>query len=174
MIVLIVTLTVGLALVIDDQVARDVAARWAARIRGDLGMTSTARDEGWLRVTAAVTTGAGGRGVADEAEAYLLDELHRVGHQVTAWHAVEVLTDDEHTRRARNRGMPRLVGAADFARLLGVSRQRVYQLEAKRKAGERADFPAPVLDGHWLAAEAEHYVNRVRRTASGPVPRASS
>lgn len=63
--------------------------------------------------------------------------------------AVEVMTVDEHDRRLAQPPFPALVGVAEVAADLGVSRQRVSTLS------HREDFPAPVA-----------------RLASGPVWRA--
>lgn len=59
---------------------------------------------------------------------------------------------------------PELLGASDVAEILGISRQRVYQL-----LEERADFPRPAagLARGWLwrRGEVEAWAARYRRTA---------
>jgi prophage regulatory protein len=60
----------------------------------------------------------------------------------------------------------RLVGAHEVRELLGVSRQRVYQLAA------RADFPQPVAtlaQGKvWLLGDIERWLDRRRLLAGRP------
>ena len=53
---------------------------------------------------------------------------------------IEVITEDEHLRRAEASTLPELMSAAEIADELGVSRQRVHQLRAA------AAFPAPLAD----------------------------
>lgn len=58
--------------------------------------------------------------------------------------------------------VPPLAGAHEAARILGVSKQRVHQLQ------ERADFPAPVVrlaaTPVWLVSDIEHFAaGRVTR-----------
>lgn len=53
---------------------------------------------------------------------------------------IEVVTEDEHLRRAERPTVPELMSAAEIADALGVSRQRVHQLRAA------AAFPAPLAD----------------------------
>jgi hypothetical protein len=63
------------------------------------------------------------------------------------------------------------VNAAELAELAGLSSvQRIYQLEAERKAGKRSDFPAPALEGYWLRSVGEHWAKTRKRTP-GPAPR---
>lgn len=173
----VVTLTVGFSALPDDDVLRDIAATWAHRGHLDLAGTTTDRDHASLRV-AAVTGDLGdpyaARGLAEELEAALLDACLDRGVDITAWMQSEVITVDCHDQRARNAGMPDLVDAQAFADLLGVKRQRVYQLLAETRAGKRDDaFPLPVLDGYWLATTARTYRD-TRRTTSGPAPAAST
>lgn len=168
----IVNLTVGLTHVITDEQARDVVTRWADALQLDLPMTSIARDEPWLHVSAAVQLDTEADALGRNAAGQLRDELHRVGHQVERWHAIEVLTDEENTRRGALRGIPPLTDAQGFADLLGVKRQRIYQLLAERRAGKRGDFPLPVIEGYWLTSEAAHHA-RTRRTKPGPPARSA-
>ncbi len=165
-----ITIAVTTDVQLDDDAARDVAARWAAAAGLDLGMTSTARDEPWLRVSALSDTDAPAVDVAQHAGQVLAAELRTAGATVQAWQAVEVLSGDEAERRARRPAIPPLVSAAELAELAGLkSVQRIYQLESERGAGKRDDFPAPVVPGYWLRAEAEHWAAN-RRTKPGPAP----
>lgn len=54
--------------------------------------------------------------------------------------AVEVLTVDEHDRQLEQPAFPELVGIAETAEILEVSKQRVSSLRS------RPDFPAPVAE----------------------------
>jgi hypothetical protein len=71
--------------------------------------------------------------------------------------------------RAQQATLPPMVTAAELAALAGVTVQRIYQCESERKASRRFDFPAPVLDGYWLRADAERWA-ATRKTTPGPVP----
>jgi predicted DNA-binding transcriptional regulator AlpA len=171
----VVTLTVQLDRVIDDEVARDVAARWATNSGFDLGMTSTSLDEPWLRASAGLQTTptADPVQVVTSAVGNLSIELREVGHKVEAWRAVEIISADEQARRGRTRGMPDLVNAEQFAELAGLTRQRIYQYLSDRRAGKRADFPEQVLDGYWLRSTAEHWATN-RKRKPGPDPRSAT
>lgn len=93
------------------------------------------------------------------------------GSTVTSWEAVEYRTAAESERRQRAyRPMPEVVNATEFAELAGVTRQRIYQWESERKAGNRDGFPTPILDGYWLASAARHWAT-TRKTTRGPDPR---
>jgi hypothetical protein len=166
-----VTIAVRTDVRLDDDTARDVAARWAATSSLDLGMTSTSRDEPWLRVSGRFT------GLADAdpvqlvqaAARHLRIELRDAGATVREWDALEVLSDAELLRRAQRPAIPPMVDATAFADLAGLTRQRIYQYESDRRAGKRDDFPAPVIDGYWLRSVAEHWAN-TRRRKPGPAP----
>jgi len=170
----VVTLTVQLDRVIDDEVARDVAARWATNSGFDLGMTSTSLDEPWLRASAGlqVAPTADPAQVVTSAVGNLVVELRDAGHTVQAWRGVEVVSADEQARRGRARSMPDLVNPEQFAELTGLTRQRIYQYLSDRRGGKRDDFPDQVIDGYWLRSAAEHWA-RTRRTKPGPAPRSS-
>lgn len=170
----IATLTVQLDRVIDDEVARDVAARWATNSGFDLGMTSTSLDEPWLRVSAGLQTtpAADPVQVVTSAVGNLVVELREVGHKVEAWRGVEIISADEQARRGRTRGMPEVVNAEQFAELAGLTRQRIYQYLTDRRAGKRDDFPDQILEGYWLRSAAEHWA-KTRRTKPGPAPRSA-
>jgi hypothetical protein len=160
---------------LDDEQARDVAARWATNSGFDLGMTSTSRDEPWLRVSGLVTADETGdvspAQIVQAAAGNLRVELSTVGASVATWEAVEVWSQAELERRARRPAIPPMVNAAELAELAGLtSVQRIYQLEAERKAGKRTDFPAPVLDGYWLRSVGEHWA-ATRKRRPGPAPR---
>jgi hypothetical protein len=70
--------------------------------------------------------------------------------------ALEVLTEAEHERRLALPAVPPLVGAAEAADLLGVSRQRVHQLHTGNPR-----FPAPVVEVRrgplWLRSSIEEF-----------------
>lgn len=167
-----VTLAVTTDIPLADEQARDVAARWAANGGLVLGMTSTVRDEPWLRVTAGVRPGdaADPAQVIGTAIRNLEAELRNVGARVAEWHAVELLSATEVERRLQRPTIPPMVNAEQFGELAGLSRQRIGQYESDRAAGKRDDFPAPVLDGYWLRSMAEHWA-RTRKTKPGPAPR---
>lgn len=173
-----VTIAVTTDIHLDDDQARDVAARWATNSGFDLGMTSTSRDEPWLRVSALVTAAQTGdvspAQIVQSAEGNLRIELADVGASITTWETVEVWSQAELHRRGRRPAIPPMVNAAEFAELAGLStRQRIYQLESERAAGKRDDFPTPVLDGYWLRSAAEHWA-QTRRRKPGPAPRTAS
>ena len=163
-----------LAAIADDPNVRirDIAAHWAHQAGRDLGMTSTSRDEPWLRVSAiAIDTAEPAQLVATATED-LVAELRRVGAAVVRWDQVEVLHEDEIERRRQQPPVPPMVTAAELATLAGLSSvQRIYQLESERRNGKREDFPAPVVDGYWLRSTAEHWA-ATRRRKPGPAPRA--
>ncbi|MHA6626931.1 hypothetical protein ACU61A_15960 [Pseudonocardia sichuanensis] len=173
-----VTLAVTTDIHLADEQARDVAARWAAavaKIPGaagfDLGMTSTSREDPWLRVSGLLHWTDNGLPDVALAAAMLEQELATAGAQVTEWEAVEVWSPAELQRRSGRPTIPPMVNAGEFAELAGYkTRQAIYQLESDRAAGKRADFPAPVLDGYWLRSAAEHWA-RNRRRKPGPAPR---
>lgn len=163
-----VAFTVVTDRVVDDEQARDVAGRWAAALGYELAMTSTSRDEPWLRVAALA------RGAADlEAARHGLDSaLTEQGVEVCEYLAIEMLHETETQRRGQARAIPRMVNTAELAELAGLSVQRIYQYESERRNGRRTDFPAPVLDGYWLRTVGEHWA-RTRKTRPGPAPRMS-
>lgn len=78
----------------------------------------------------------------------------------------EVMTESEYERRAEAPTMPELVGAAEIADELGVSRQRVHQL---RKLEE---FPAPLAElgggAIWDAAAVRKFVGSWTRQVGNP------
>jgi predicted DNA-binding transcriptional regulator AlpA len=92
------------------------------------------------------------------------------GYRVTGWDQVELTSDEVVAQRLHAVAMPDVVSVAEFAEKLGVTRQRVYQLESDRKAGrDNTGFPRPVLDGYWLRSQVETYrINR--KTKPGPAP----
>lgn len=157
----------------DDQ-GRDVAAAWAALMADmpgangfDLGMTSTSRDDPWLRVSGLVH-GVERRLDVGDVQAALMAVLARAGATVVEWEALEVWSTAEMERRRRQPSIPPTVTAAELAALAGLkSVQRIYQYDSERKAGKRDDFPAPVLDGYWLRSVAEHWA-ATRKTRPGP------
>jgi len=160
----------------DDQIHDAVQrACWDAGL--ELAMTSTGRDDPWLRIAARtqpVPDGTPDRSVNDAADvvsnmvAALGDALRDRGATITEWVAIEVVSEHEQMRRGRHRAIPPMVNAAELAELAGVTVQRIYQYESDRKAG-RGTFPAPALDGYWLRAVAEHWA-KYRKTKPGPAP----
>lgn len=167
------TLAVRTDVQITDDQALDVAARWAHQAGRELAMTSTSRDEPWLRVSAVATADdpADLDQLVTSATGDLVAELRRVGATVARWDQVELLHEDEIERRRQQPAIPPMVTAAELAALAGLtSVQRIYQLESDRRAGKRSDFPAPVLDGYWLRSTAEHWA-ATRRRKPGPAPK---
>lgn len=133
-------------------------------------MTSTSRDEPWIRV-GGLAHDVAGRLDAGVIERLLGLEVSRVGATVLEWESLEVWSSAEIERRRRRPSIPPMVTAAELAAIAGLkSVQRIYQLESERKAGERDDFPAPALDGYWLRSVAEHWA-ATRKTKPGPAPK---
>jgi hypothetical protein len=159
-----VTIAVITDIQLDDDQARDVAAGWAAAAGLDLGMTSTRRDEPWLRVSAVSARRDDAPAMlARDSTSALLSELSRVEATVAEWLAVEVLHQREIERRGRQPEIPPVVSAPEMAALAGVRVQRIHQLQSQRSAGQHTDFPAPILDGYWLRTAAEHWASTRRR-----------
>ncbi|GAA0897779.1 hypothetical protein [Pseudonocardia zijingensis] len=157
---------------LDDDHARDVAARWAHNAGFDLGMTSTSRDEPWLRVSGLVSAPADldPAQLVGTAVRNLQIELSEVGAVVREWEAIEIVSEAELRRRAQRPVIPPMVNAEQFGELTGLTRQRIYQYLSDRRAGKRDNFPDQVIDGYWLRSTAEHWA-RTRRTNPGPAPR---
>lgn len=80
--------------------------------------------------------------------------------------AVEVVSAAEHERRAEEPTLPRMVSAPEVAEMLGVSRQRVYQLR------DLAAFPAPLYELRtgpiWDARAIEHFGKSWERKPGRP------
>jgi len=81
--------------------------------------------------------------------------------------AIEVVTAEEHLRRADAPTLPRLVSAPEVADMLGgISRQRVHQLRSL------ADFPTPLFELRtgplWDARAIEHFERGWRRKPGRP------
>jgi hypothetical protein len=171
-----ITLAVTTDIHLTDEQARDIAARWAHNGGFDLGLTSTSRDEPWLRVSGLVKASdePDPAQIVQAAAGNLRIELAAAGARVKTWEAIEVLSEAEVEQRARRLAIPPMVNAAEFAELAGYkTRQAIYQLESDRATGKRSGFPAPVLDGYWLRSAAEHWA-RTRRRKPGPAPRSSA
>jgi hypothetical protein len=158
-----VTLAVRTDVQLDDDAAR----------RHDLGMTSTSRDEPWLRVSGVTAGRTAADDLAQHAGQQLRAALRDAGAIVHEWEAVEIISEAEMRRRAQRPTIPPMVDATAFADLAGLTRQRIYQYESDRRAGKRDDFPAPALDGYWLRSVAEHW-SSTRRRQPGPAPRRSA
>lgn len=90
---------------------------------------------------------------------------------VAAWPVVrlEVLTFAEHDRALDEPAIPQLVGVAEVAELLGVSRQRASQLHRERRPG----FPVPVVElasgPVWTRAGVVEFVRGWDRRPGRPV-----
>ena len=104
----------------------------------------------------------------------LTTTLAEHGYAVQGWQALECLTPEERERRLSAASFPELVNSEGFAAIMGVTRQRVHDLETERRAaaerGETHPFPAPVVPGWWVKAGAELY-SRTRKRKPGPAPR---
>ena len=171
----VVSLTATLDRHLGEEQMLSAARDWAESAGFTLGMTSTSRDTPWLRVQGMATTASERPDVAQivqSATGNLAQVVRERGATVTAWHAVEVLDADEVRRRAERPTIPPVYSTSEFAHAADLSRQRIHQYESDRKAGKRHDFPAAVLDGYWLQAEADHWI-RTRKTKPGPAPRKS-
>lgn len=85
--------------------------------------------------------------------------------------SVEVMTTAEQDRRLAEPAFPELVGIAEIAGLLGVSRQRASAMQTL------ADFPAPVAvlrsGPVWRAADLNRFVENWERRPGRP-PKARS
>jgi len=101
--------------------------------------------------------------------------VNSAGHALRDWVAVEILSEEEAERRSATAGVPPLISTAEFAELLGVTVQRVYELEHERRKADQVGrehiFPRPVVRGYWLRAVAERYA-AIRRRKPGPAPKA--
>lgn len=105
------------------------------------------------------------------AGSYALDELlHAAGEAKMPTGevaALEVLTAAEADRRLDEPSFPELVGAAEAAEILGVSRQRVHQLHT-----ENPRFPEPVVELRlgplWLKASIDAFLRSWERKSGRP------
>jgi hypothetical protein len=104
----------------------------------------------------------------------LTTTLAENGYTVQGWRALECLTPEETERRLSAASFPELINSEGFAAIMGVTRQRVHDLETERRAAaERGDphpFPAPVVTGWWVKAGAERYA-ATRKRKPGPAPK---
>lgn len=166
----VVSLAVSTDRQLSDEQAMQAARLWAQRADLTLGMTSTSRDEPWLRVQGMVSSALSPVARLAEAADELAGALRESGTRVAGWHAVELLDEDEVRRRSERPVIPSVYSAQQFADAAGLSRQRIHQYESDRKAGRRDDFPVSVLPGFWLQTEAEHWI-RTRKTKPGPAPK---
>ncbi|UUV34369.1 hypothetical protein NQK81_13240 [Amycolatopsis roodepoortensis] len=167
------TWNLGLTATLDHAPGEDTAyavARGAAGHDFDLLLVSVHE----LRLAVRVTTEHDGIPALDELQARLVDALAAAGFTVTRWEAGEALTVEETERRLAAASTPRLVSAAEFADLCGVSPKRIYELETERRtaaeAGKPHPFPTPMARGVWLRAAAEQYA-RTRNTKAGRPPK---
>jgi hypothetical protein len=94
------------------------------------------------------------------------DAVSAHGYTVLAWESIESLSDAETRRRIKAAAPPQLINAAEFAALLGVTHQRVYDLaSAKKQAHEEGKlhpFPHQYVPGWWLKHAAEGYAENRR------------
>jgi predicted DNA-binding transcriptional regulator AlpA len=174
------TYVVSLAVTLDRHLGEgqdvQVAKQWGEVAGLVVGMTSSRKDEPWLRVQGMVSTVTERPDVVQivaSATGNLAQVLREHGRLIDAWHAVEVLDEDEVRRRSERPVIPPVYSTQEFADAAGLSRQRIHQYASDRKAGKRDDFPAPILDGYWLRSEADHWAS-TRKTKPGPAPRASA
>jgi hypothetical protein len=104
---------------------------------------------------------------SDMADRSVLLVTRRTWEAIEAWSAAEV------ERGARRPAIPPMVKRPSSPSWPGLSSvQRIYQLEAERKAGRRSHFPAPALKGYWLRSVGEHWT-KTQKTRLGPTPRTS-
>lgn len=90
--------------------------------------------------------------------------------------AVEVVTEDEHLRRADAPTLPEMVSGPEVAEMLHVSRQRVVQLRSNQS------FPAPLLELRtgpiWSRVAIEKFASEWERKPGRPkiasMPRAAA
>lgn len=168
-----IRLTCRLKQPLDEDLAQHAGSHITRADGVTLGLVALA-DDGH-RYTVALTAdsddspGDLGRDAADTLDA----ALATVGATVDTWEAVEVLSPAEVERRTARLAIPEMVDAKRFAELCDVRVQRIYELEAERKAGRRSDFPTPVVPGYWLATAAERFA-ATRSRKPGPVPKTSS
>lgn len=164
-----VSLDVTLDQPLDDDQLDHVAVSWA--YLADLALAGQTRspDSPRLVLDGLLTLGEDvvPSRLATLATKALRDVLAGLDRRVVAWHAIEVLDETRIRDRARP-VLPPLVDADQLATLCGVTRSRVYQWASERPAG----FPAPVVPGYWLAAEAQYWAV-VRPTKPGPRPAAA-
>ncbi|MBB4682953.1 hypothetical protein [Amycolatopsis jiangsuensis] len=104
-----------------------------------------------------------------------VEALATAGFTVTAWDAVEALSNAEVGRRIEASSIPPMVNVKEFAALCGFSsHQRIYELDTERRkaaeAGQLHTFPTPVVPGWWIKSAAERYAS-TRKTKPGPAPR---
>lgn len=122
------------------------------------------------RVSAIVTVSQDSGRAIDAASAGRLTvagALEQVGVAVVADVAVEAMTAAEAAMRLQVPTIPPLMGAAEVADLLGVSRQRVHQL-----AASHSRFPKPVVQVRmgplWAAVSIEAFAGTWERRPGRP------
>jgi hypothetical protein len=170
----IVSLAVNLDRHVSDEQAVQVGRGWAEGAGLVLGMTSTSRDEPWLRVQGMRTDADVSAAELAQTAALALEEQARaLGRTVVSWHAVEVLDEGEVRKRSERPVIPPVYTTEQFAEAAGLKRQRIHQYLSDLRAGKRDDFPDQALPGLWLRSEADHWI-RTRRTKPGPAPKAAS
>lgn len=140
------------------------------QIGRDAGQTVFASVSSQLFGLSTVVEDQGGDGLAalGEFRDLVAEQLAQAGYVVVAWEALEVRTPAETERRIETASVPPLVNTEQFAGLLGVSRQRVSELESERRAGKRGDFPSPMVPGWWIRAAAERYAQTRQSTPGRP------
>lgn len=112
-----------------------------AAVHGSVGLEETVAGEELATMSATVTVDAGTLRQAiaaalravDDAGASLGQPIHATG--------LEILDTETHDRRSERPAIPPLVGYAEIAEVLGVSRQR-----ARFIAEHRPDFPPAVVE----------------------------
>lgn len=112
------------------------------------------------------------RAAVDEGLALAHKALLDVDAPIYEAYAAEAMTTEEQDRRLAEPLIPALVGAADAAEILGVSRQRVHQLHT-----ENPRFPEPVaqlrMGPIWLRASIEAFARSWSRKPGRPAASAS-
>jgi len=102
-----------------------------------------------------------------QAEQAVTAAAKEAGIETTDVVALEVLTESELDRRLDVPPLPELVGAAEVADMLRVSKQRLQQLVAQRR-----DFPHPIIRLRsgpvWLAPTIRAFDRRWTRTPGRP------
>lgn len=171
----VITLAVRLDRPVPETRALPLAQEWAEAAALDGGMASYGSEVPTLRVQGMVRPEdvlpeedrdplSWPQLLANTAQR-LTTVLAKAGFRIVAWDAAEVLSEAEVNKRLEAMSFPDVVNASEFARMLDVVRQRVYQLEADRKAGrDKTGFPRPAIDGYWLRTMAETYAKK-RATA---------
>ena len=117
-----------------DETLFDVSEKLADH--GATVSSTTANDR--ISVTLSIDTATDGITATEQARWLVHDAMEK--HGLLGWHQVryETMTFAEHDALLEQPQLPELVGVAEIADILGVSRQRASELQT------RAGFPAPI------------------------------